>query len=145
MENETLNDPFDLQRFVDAQDPVFADVCAELRRGRKETHWMWFVFPQLKGLGSSPMANRFGISSRAEAEAYLRHPILGPRIRQCTALVNLLEGRAVEEIFGYPDHLKFRSSMTLFAQVAPDNEVFADAIQKCYSGQGDHSTLERLS
>ena len=145
MENETLNDPFDLQRFVDAQNPVYARVCAELLRGRKEEHWMWFVFPQLRGLGSSPMANRFGISSRAEAEAYLRHPVLGPRIRQCAELVNLVERRSVEEIFGYPDHLKFRSSMTLFAQVAADNEVFAYAIQKYFSGQSDHSTLERLS
>ena len=145
MDNYTLNDPFDLQRFVDAQDPMYATVCAELRRGRKEEHWMWFVFPQLRGLGSSPMANRFGISSRAEAEAYLRHPVLGPRLRQCAELVNLVEGRAIEEIFGYPDHLKFRSSMTLFAQVATNNEVFASAIRKYFSGQYDPQTLGRLS
>jgi uncharacterized protein (DUF1810 family) len=139
-----MNDPFDLQRFVDAQDPVFADVCAELRRGRKEEHWMWFVFPQLRGLGFSPMARKYGIASRAEAEAYLAHPILGPRLRKCTGLANQVEGRSIDEIFGYPDNLKFHSSMTLFAQVALDNGVFVQAIQKYFSGEYDRRTLEGL-
>lgn len=139
-----MNDPFDLQRFVVAQDPVYADVCEELRRGRKEEHWMWFVFPQLKGLGSSSMARTFGIASRAEAEAYLEHSILGPRLIECTGLVNLVQGRSIEEIFGYPDHLKFRSSMTLFAHVAHNDESFAPAIQKYFGGDFDRWTVERL-
>jgi len=129
-----MNDAYDLQRFVDAQDPVFDQVCEGLRRGRKETHWMWFVFPQPKGLGSSGMSIRFAISSQAEANAYLRHPILGPRLIECTRLVNLIEGRSIEEIFDYPDDLKFRSCMTLFASAAPDNPVFAHALQKYFGG-----------
>lgn len=139
-----MNDPFDLQRFVTAQDPVFAQVRAELQRGSKEGHWMWFVFPQLKGLGHSSMAEKFGISSRAEAEAYLQHPILGPRLTECTELVNLVNGRSIEQILGYPDNLKFRSSMTLFNQVAPANRVFTDALQKYFDGLPDQLTLNRL-
>jgi len=139
-----MDDPYDLQRFVTAQNPVFKQVCLELQAGRKDGHWMWFVFPQLKGLGHSGMANKFGISSRDEAEAYLRNPILGPRLRECTELVNLVEGRSIEQIFGYPDNLKFRSSMTLFAQVESDNEIFAKALQKYFGGQPDRLTLELL-
>lgn len=139
-----VSDSYDLQRFVNAQNPVFEEVCSELRRGGKEGHWMWFVFPQLRGLGQSWMANKFGISSRGEAEAYLRHSILGPRLRECTRLVNLVEGRSIEQILGYPDNLKFRSSMTLFAHVTSDNEVFLNALQKYFDGQSDHWTLERL-
>jgi uncharacterized protein (DUF1810 family) len=139
-----VNDPYNLQRFVDAQNPVFEQVCAELRRGRKQGHWMWFVFPQLKGLGHSWMASKFGISSRDEAEAYLRHPTLGPRLRECTRLVNLVDGCSIEQIFGYPDDLKFRSSMTLFAQVATDNEIFIKALQKYFGGEPDTLTLDRL-
>jgi uncharacterized protein (DUF1810 family) len=139
-----MNDPYDLQRFVDAQNPVFEQVCSELRGGRKEGHWTWFVFPQLKGLGHSWMASKFGISSRDEAEAYLQHPILGPRLRECTRLVNLVEGRSIEQIFGYPDNLKFRSSMTLFACVASDNEIFLNALQKYFGGGFDPLTLARL-
>ena len=139
-----MNDPYDLQRFVDAQNAVFEQVCSELREGRKESHWMWFVFPQLKGLGRSWMASKFGISSREEAEAYLEHPILGPRLRECTRLVNLVEGRSIEEIFGYPDNLKFHSSMTLFARIATDNEIFANALQKYFAGEPDRLTLARL-
>jgi uncharacterized protein (DUF1810 family) len=105
---------------------------------------MWFVFPQLKGLGHSSTASKFGISSRDEAEAYLQHSILGPRLRECTRLVNLVEGRSLEQILGYPDNLKFRSSMTLFAQVAPDNEIFVNALQKYCGGEADRLTLERL-
>jgi len=105
---------------------------------------MWFVFPQLKGLGHSSMASKFGISSRDEGEAYLQHSILGPRLRESTRLVNLVEGRSLEQIFGYPDNLKFRSSMTLFAHVAPDNQIFVNALQKYCGGQSDRLTLERL-
>jgi uncharacterized protein (DUF1810 family) len=140
-----VNDPHDLQRFVDAQAPVFEQVCAELREGRKRSHWMWFVFPQIKGLGQSEAARRFAISSPEEAEAYLQHPILGPRLRQCTRLVNLVEGRSIEQIFGHPDDVKFRSSMTLFAHVASENRVFQEALQKYFGGKPDeHLTLERL-
>ncbi len=139
-----MNDPFDLQRFVTAQDPVFAHVRAELQRGSKEGHWMWFIFPQLKGLGHSSMAEKFGISSRAEAEAYLQHPILGPRLTECTELVNRVNGRSIEQILGYPDNLKFRSSMTLFNQVAPANKVFEDALQKYFDGKPDQLTINRL-
>ena len=137
-----MNDP--LQRFVDAQNPVFEQVCAELRQGRKQTHWMWFIFPQIKGLGTSQMATKFAISSRQEAEAYLKHSVLGPRLRECTRLVNQVEGRSVNQIFGYPDDLKFRSSMTLFASTSCENAIFKDALQKYFGGEPDRSTLERL-
>jgi uncharacterized protein (DUF1810 family) len=139
-----MNDPFDLQRFVKAQNPVFEQVCSELRRGRKEGHWMWFVFPQLEGLGHSWMASKFGISSRDEAQAYLDHSVLGPRLRECTRLVNLVERRSIEQIFGYPDNLKFRSSITLFSCVESDDPVFVTALQKHFSGEPDRLTLERL-
>jgi uncharacterized protein (DUF1810 family) len=139
-----LTDPFDLQRFVTAQDAVYEQVCAELRGGRKEGHWIWFIFPQMRGLGSSAMANAFGIASREEAAAYLKHAVLGPRLRECTRLVNLVEGRSIERIFGYPDDLKFRSSMTLFASVASDKQVFEDALRKYFSGEMDRLTLEKL-
>ena len=133
-----------LERFVQAQEPVIERVLAELRAGRKTSHWMWFVFPQIRGLGHSPMAQHFAIASRAEAEAYLSDPILGPRLRECARLVNEIEGRGIEEIFGYPDHLKFRSSMTLFAHVTADNKVFVDALSKYFGGEGDPLTLDRL-
>lgn len=135
---------YNLQRFVDAQEPVFEQVLSELRAGRKSSHWMWFIFPQIEGLGYSETARRFAISSREEAEAYLKHPILGPRLRECTRLVNLVEGRSVDQIFGYPDNLKFRSSMTLFACVAADNGVFEDALQKYFGGEPEPATLKRL-
>jgi uncharacterized protein (DUF1810 family) len=140
----TVNDPYDLQRFVNAQNPVFEQVCAELRAGQKEGHWMWFIFPQLRGLGHSPMATAFGISSRQEAEAYLQHPILGPRLTKCTRLVNLVEGRSIDQIFGYPDDLKFHSSMTLFASTTSENQIFMDALQKYFAGELDRLTIERL-
>ena len=138
------SDPFNLQRFVDAQNSIYDEVCAELRDGRKRGHWIWFVFPQLRGLGSSHMATVFGISSRQEAVAYLDHPVLGPRLRECTRLVNLVQGRAIGQIFGYPDDLKFRSSMTLFASVSSDSQVFEDALQKYFGGESDPLTLKRL-
>ena len=139
-----LNNPYNLQRFVEAQDPVFDQVCSELRAGRKESHWMWFIFPQLKGLGHSRMAERFSISSRQEGEAYLQHSVLGARLIECTELVNRIEGRSVEQIFGYPDDLKFRSSMTLFAHLQPRNQAFQTALEKYFEGQPDTLTLERL-
>lgn len=139
-----MNDPYDLQRFVDAQQSVYAQVCDELRDGRKRSHWMWFVFPQIRGLGSSAMAQRFALASLAEAQAYLRHPLLGERLRETTQLVNLIDGRSIREIFGYPDDLKFRSSMTLFAQATTDNEVFMEALRKYFDGQADPETLRLL-
>lgn len=139
------SDPFDLERFVTAQNPVYPQVCAELRTGRKRGHWIWFIFPQLRGLGSSAMASTFGISSREEAAAYLDHAILGPRLRECTSLVNVVEGTPIDRIFGYPDDLKFRSSMTLFASVAFDKQVFEDALRKYFDAKPDPRTLEMLA
>jgi uncharacterized protein (DUF1810 family) len=139
-----MNDPRNLQRFVDAQNSVYEQVCSELREGRKKGHWMWFIFPQIRGLGHSHLAEFFAISSIEEAEAYLSHPILGPRLRECTRLVNEVEGHSVDEIFGYPDHLKFRSSMTLFAQATADNQIFVEAVKKYCGGEFDRSTLQRL-
>jgi uncharacterized protein (DUF1810 family) len=127
------SDPYSLQRFVDAQDPVYDQVRAELRRGTKTGHWMWFIFPQLRGLGRSYMAVKYGISSQEEAEAYLKHPLLGPRLEECTRLVNLVEGRTIDEIFGGVDTLKFRSCMTLFASAVPDNQIFQDALRKYFA------------
>lgn len=139
-----MNDPYQLQRFVDAQGPGFDQVCTELREGHKRGHWMWFIFPQLKGLGHSHLATRFGISSLEEAEAYLRHPVLGTRLRTCTRLAVLVDGRSVDEIFGYPDDLKFHSSMTLFASVAPDDPVFKDALRKYFAGKPDQLTIQLI-
>jgi uncharacterized protein (DUF1810 family) len=139
-----MSDPYDLQRFVDAQNPLYDKVRAELRDGSKRSHWMWFVFPQIEGLGSSPLARKFAVSSLAEAAAYLAHPILGPRLAECTRLVNLVEGRPIEQIFGSPDDLKFRSSMTLFAHATAENQVFVDALQKYFKGEFDPATLSRL-
>jgi uncharacterized protein (DUF1810 family) len=137
-------DKYNLQRFVDAQSRVFDQVLTELRQGRKRSHWMWFIFPQIAGLGSSEMAQRFAISGRDEALAYLDHSTLGPRLRQCTELVNHVSGSTVEEIFGYPDDLKFRSSMTLFAAVAPGEEAFRAALEKYFAGKPDSATIARL-
>jgi uncharacterized protein (DUF1810 family) len=139
-----MDDPYNLKRFVDAQTAVYERVVDELRQGRKQSHWMWFIFPQIKGLGSSAMAMKFAIASRGEAQAYLDHPILGPRLRQCTRLVIAAPERSIEQILGYPDDLKFRSSMTLFAAVAADGKEFADALDKFYGGKADPATLERL-
>jgi uncharacterized protein (DUF1810 family) len=139
-----MDDRFDLARFITAQDSVYAQVLAELRAGRKRSHWMWFIFPQIKGLGNSPMAERFGISGRQEAAAYLAHPLLGPRLHECTKLVTAAAERSIERILGHPDDLKFRSSMTLFAKVASDNADFVAALDKFYGGVLDPLTLERL-
>jgi len=137
-------DPFNLQRFVDAQASVFDQVLVELRDGRKRSHWMWFIFPQIVGLGSSPTAQRYAISGRKEAEAYLQHQILGPRLRQCTELVNQVSERTLGEIFGYPDNLKFRSSVTLFASVAPNEQAFQVALEKYFAGKPDPATIALL-
>jgi uncharacterized protein (DUF1810 family) len=138
------DDPHDLQRFVDAQRPIIKRVRTELRAGRKQSHWMWFVFPQIAGLGQSPMARRFAISSRVEAKAYLKHPILGPRLRECTQLVLEVRDRSAHDIFGSPDDVKFRSSMTLFASVASGDVLFEQALEKYFGGQPDRLTVERL-
>jgi uncharacterized protein (DUF1810 family) len=139
-----MDDPHNLKRFVDAQAPVYARVLAELCQGEKQSHWMWFVFPQIKGLGSSPMAQKFAIASRDEARAYLDHPILGARLRECARLVTNVQGRSLNDILGSPDDLKFHSSMTLFASVAADNKDFVDALNKYFGGDMDRATLERL-
>jgi uncharacterized protein (DUF1810 family) len=155
-----MNDPYDLTRYVAAQQGVFERVSAELAAGRKESHWMWFIFPQLRGLGSSPMAERYGIGSLDEARAYLAHALLGERLRTSTALVNRVAGRTAEAIFGYPDYLKFRSCMTLFAHVAgepgqraaaaparsggPGDSVFREALVRYFAGEDDPLTLRLL-
>jgi uncharacterized protein (DUF1810 family) len=137
-------DQFDLQRFVDAQDPVYPRVCEELHAGRKESHWMWFVFPQIAGLGHSPTAVKFAISSLEEASAFLSHPVLGPRLRECAALMLSIEGRTTRQIFGPVDEMKFRSSMTLFARVAPEAAVFRQCLEKYFGGALDPATLAKL-
>ena len=139
-----MDDPYDLRRFVEAQEPVYRQVCAELRGGRKTSHWMWFVFPQIRGLGRSPMAQKYAIASLAEAQGYLAHPILGPRLRECTQLVVDVEGRTAPEIFGSPDDIKFRSSMTLFAFAAPDEPLFKTALTKYFPTGPDPETVARV-
>ena len=139
-----MNDSYNLQRFVEAQTTIFEQARSELAAGLKRSHWMWFIFPQLKGLGHSAMASKYSISSRAEAEAYLKHPILGPRLRECTQLVNEVENRSIDNILGYPDNVKFRSSITLFALTAAENEVFQKALQKYFNGVPDPLTAELL-
>jgi len=139
-----VDDPYHLQRFVDAQDPIYRRICQELKAGCKMTHWMWFIFPQIAGLGRSATARRFAISSRAEAKAYLDHPILGARLRECVRLANGVDGRTANEIFGDIDEMKFRSSLTFFASVTPDNACFNEALEKYFSGEPDRLTLDRL-
>ena len=134
-------DLHDLQRFVSAQDPVFAQVNAELTRGAKRSHWMWFVFPQLRDLGRSPMAERYGIASLAEARAYWEHPVLGPRLRECVDLLLRIEGRTAHQIFGSPDDLKLRSSLTLFERAVPEEPVFGRALERYFAGERDPLTL----
>jgi uncharacterized protein (DUF1810 family) len=140
----SVTDDFNLQRFVDAQEPVYDTVVAELRAGAKRSHWIWFVFPQLEGLGRSPTAARFAISSLAEAQAYLDHAVLGPRLRECTNLVNAIQGSSVDQIFGWPDNLKVRSSMTLFATATGDNAEFVRLLDTFYGGEPDPVTVARL-
>lgn len=139
-----MQDRFDLSRFVQAQAGVYEQALAELRTGRKRSHWMWFVFPQIAGLGHSAMAQRYAIASLDEARAYLEHPVLGARLRECSALVLAVPGKTVHEIFGAPDDLKFHSSMTLFHRTAPAEPLFDDCLRKYFSGQEDAPTLARL-
>jgi len=139
-----MSDPYNLYRFVEAQDRVFDRVVGELKSGLKRSHWMWFIFPQIRGLGSSPVAQTYAISSLEEAKAYLQHPILGERLRECVQLVNGLDGRTRHEIFGSPDDMKFHSSMTLFALADPQEPLFAAALQKFCDGVTDSATIDRL-
>jgi uncharacterized protein (DUF1810 family) len=141
---KAMDDPYNLRRFVDAQNPVYEQVCAELRRGRKTSHWMWFIFPQIAGLGHSQTAQYFAIRSREEAAAYLEHPILEPRLRECSRLMTAIEGKPIDEILGHPDDLKFKSSMTLFAYATADNDIFVTALRKYFGGEYDGLTLDRL-
>jgi len=140
-----MADEYDLDRFVTAQEPVLAQVRQELAAGRKRSHWMWFVFPQLAGLGYSAMARQYAISSLAEAQAYLEHPVLGGRLIELTKLVNQVNGRSIHDIFGSPDDLKFHSSMTLFAQARSDEPVFSEALDKYFGGVMDRGTIEKLN
>jgi uncharacterized protein (DUF1810 family) len=142
---DSADDPFELKRFVVAQAPVYRTVIEELRGGRKRSHWMWFIFPQLRGLGSSPTAVHYGISSLQEARAYLEHELLGPRLHECAQLVNQVQDRSIAEIFGSPDDLKLRSSMTLFAVASDDHQDFTALLDTYYSGQRDPLTLARLN
>jgi uncharacterized protein (DUF1810 family) len=139
-----MSNGFDLGRFVAAQGPVILQVLRELRAGKKSSHWMWFVFPQLAGLGHSPMAQRYAIVSLDEARAYLAHSLLGPRLLECTRLVSAVNGRSINEILGSPDDLKFRSSMTLFARAAPDEPAFREALSRYFGGAEDPRTIDLL-
>jgi uncharacterized protein (DUF1810 family) len=142
--NRPDRDPYNLERFVSAQQAIYPQVVSELRAGYKTSHWMWFVFPQIRGLGRSPISLEYAISSREEAAAYLQHPILGPRLKECTQLVLDVENRSVDKIFGSPDDMKFRSSMTLFAQVSADDDIFIRALQQYFGGAPDQLTLDRV-
>lgn len=142
---EPPSDPFDLKRFVDAQGPAYRSVVNELRAGRKHGHWMWFIFPQLRGLGRSTLADRFGISGLEEAGAYLRHEVLGPRLHECAQLVVAVPGRTISDIMGSPDDVKLGSSMTLFARATDDNEDFVAVLTKYYGGGEDPLTVARLN
>jgi uncharacterized protein (DUF1810 family) len=138
-------DPFDLQRFIDAQQGSYERAAAELRQGAKQGHWMWYIFPQLRGLGHSAMSQKYGIASKGEARAYLAHPTLGARLIECTQLALDANTASAAELFPYPDDLKFRSSMTLFAASAPEPNVFSAALQKYFGGEPDKKTLRLLS
>jgi uncharacterized protein (DUF1810 family) len=140
-----MPDPYALARFVDAQTSTYGTALAELRRGEKTGHWMWFVFPQIAGLGHSPTAQLYAIRDLAEARAYLAHPVLGPRLVEAVEAINALPGRDAHAVFGAPDDLKLRSSLTLFHAAAPDEPAFGDALDKYFAGERDPLTLERLS
>jgi uncharacterized protein (DUF1810 family) len=133
-----------LEHFVEAQAPVYDQALKELRAGRKQSHWMWFVFPQIAGLGHSVMAQTYAIESLAEAREYLAHPVLGSRLRECCRTVMNVQGKSAHDIFGSPDDLKFRSCLTLFAQAAPDEMLFHDLLEKYFGGEADPLTLQKL-
>lgn len=137
------NDPYDLDRFVRAQAPDYERALSELRAGKKKSHWMWYIFPQIKGLGQSPMSVRYSINGADEARAYLDHPLLGPRLRECASVVRNIVGRSALDIFGSPDDLKLRSCATLFAAVS-NEDVFEQVLQKYFDGERDEKTLRRL-
>ena len=139
-----MDSQFDLERFVQAQAPLYQNVVAELAAGRKRSHWMWFIFPQIAGLGHSANAIKFALASGDEAAAYLAHPVLGARLRACSALVAAHDDTPIEAIFGAPDDMKFHSSMTLFAEVAPDVAIFSECLDKFFDGEPDQATIERL-
>lgn len=139
-----MTDPFDLNRFVQAQAAVYAGVVRELAQGRKQSHWMWFIFPQIAGLGLSAMSQRYAISGLAEARAYLEHPVLGTRLVECAAILAATDGKSAAEILGPVDAMKLRSSMTLFAAAAPDQPVFSGVLSKYFDGTADEATLARL-
>ncbi len=136
-----MNNPIELERFVEAQRGSYERAVSELRQGAKQSHWMWYIFPQLRALGSSAMAQRYGIAGADEARAYLAHPILGPRLAECTRLVLETDKTEPSAIFCSPDDLKFRSSMTLFAVVSPEPGLFKAALEKFYGGKPDSKTL----
>jgi uncharacterized protein (DUF1810 family) len=138
------SDPYNLERFVEAQSGVYEAATAELRHGMKTGHWMWFIFPQIAGLGLSTMSQRYAIGSRDEAAAYLEHPVLGPRLRDICRVLNEVEGRSARQIFGAPDDMKLRSSMTLFAHATKDNAVFLETLSKYFGGEFDGRTLELM-
>ena len=140
-----VEDTYNLERFVRAQEHVYPRVCDELRAGAKQSHWMWFIFPQIAGLGQSAMSRRYAIASRGEAAAYLAHPVLGPRLRECTQLVQAVNEKDITLIMGSPDDMKLQSSMTLFAHAAADNADFVAVLKKYYGGEQDAATVERLS
>jgi uncharacterized protein (DUF1810 family) len=144
-EHGEVNDPFDLARFVAAQEESFEVALGELRRGYKASHWMWYIFPQIAGLGSSPASVRYAINSLDEARAYLNHPVLGPRLLQCCRALLSVQGRSAEDIMGDPDDLKLRSSMTLFSLVAEDQAEFGEVLRKYFKGQRDRRTLKLLN
>jgi uncharacterized protein (DUF1810 family) len=139
-----LPDPFDLERFFKAQNPVYSSVLHELRNGLKTGHWIWFVFPQIRGLGLSSTSQQFSIGSKEEAIAYLNHSILGPRLRECTQLMLDIQEKPLRQILGSPDDVKFRSSMTLFARAKPEDDLFQRALDKYFDGEEDRLTVERL-
>jgi uncharacterized protein (DUF1810 family) len=139
-----MDDPFDLYRFVKAQEDDYAQALAEIKRGRKRSHWMWYIFPQLDGLGVTATSRLYAIKSVAEARGYLAHPILGARLRECADVLLKLEGRSAEEIFGFPDVLKLRSCATLFAHVSEAGSPFHRLLEKFYAGEPDAKTLKRL-
>ena len=139
-----MTDPYDLNRFVTAQDMVYERVLVELRQGEKRSHWMWFMFPQFRGLGSSFRSEKFAIKSIEEAQAYLAHPVLGARLRECVALVNQIDDRPIDAVFGYPDTMKFQSSITLFARATTDNAIFKEALERHFAGAADANTLALL-
>jgi len=142
--SDTMNDATSLDHFVRAQAPVYEHVLRELAGGHKQTHWMWFIFPQLRGLGHSLTSERFALESVEHARRYLDHEPLGPRLLECTRLVLAIPNPDPKAIFGYPDWMKFRSSMTLFAQCSADSSIFSDAIARCFSGVADEKTLRLL-